>query len=236
MKKAALVTGGAVRIGAGMALKLAGMGYDIALHYNNSQTEAEKIKREVEKKGTKCKLFKSDFSIETEVTGLIEEVSNEFEELTLLINNASIFERFKITETTLELFEKTFNINFKTPFILSRDFAKLVEKGNIINVLDTKAIKNSYFYAAYTLSKKSLLEFTKMAANEFGPDIRVNAIAPGLILEPEGKTSEYLDKMAENIPLKKRGSLEEINNALEFILLNGYVTGQIIFVDGGQHL
>ena len=167
---------------------------------------------------------------------IIEKVKNNIEDLSLLINNASIFERFKIKETGTKLFDKTFNINFKTPFILSRDFAKIVKKGDIINIVDTKIAKNNYIYAAYTLSKKSLAEFTKMAANEFGPDIRVNAIAPGLILEPEGKTAAYLDEMAEKIPLKKKGGLEEINNALEFILLNEYITGQILFIDGGQNL
>ena len=236
MVKAALVTGGAKRVGAEIVKRLAELGYNIALHYNSSIDNAKKIKREVELAGIICKLFQCDFTEEGKVSTLIKEVKKEFPGLILLINNASIFIREKIINTENHIYNKIFNINFKTPFILSRDFSKNVNKGNIINIIDTKIAKNDFKYSAYTLSKKALADFTLMSAIEFAPGIRVNGIAPGLILPPAGETDEYLEKIAKNIPLKKKGEINDVINALEFLLNNEYITGQIIYVSGGQQL
>ena len=236
MVKTALVTGGAKRIGAEIVKRLAELGYNIALHYNSSIDNAKKIKREVELAGIICKLFQCDFTEEGKVSTLIKEVKKEFPGLILLINNASIFIREKIINTENHIYNKIFNINFKAPFILSRDFSKNVNKGNIINIIDTKIAKNDFKYSAYTLSKKALADFTLMSAIEFAPGIRVNGIAPGLILPPAGETDEYLEKIAKNIPLKKKGEINDVINALEFLLNNEYITGQIIYVSGGQQL
>ena len=236
MFKAALITGGARRIGAEIVKFLAKLGYNIALHYNTSKENAKKIKEEVESVGVKCKLFQCDLSEEKKALKLLNDVKKEFPELILLINNASIFIRSKIKETDSDAFNKIFNINFKAPYILSRDFAKIINKGNVINIIDTKINNNDYIYAAYTLSKKILADFTLMAAKEFAPNIRVNAIAPGIILPPAGKTEEYLKNIIKKVPLKKRGETEDIIKALEFLLNNEYITGQIIYVSGGQHL
>lgn len=236
MFKAALVTGGARRIGAEIIKKLAKLGYNIALHYNISNDDAKKIKKEVESVGVKCKLFQCDLSEEKKVSRLLNDVKNEFPDLTLLINNASIFIRSEIKETENDIFNKIFNINFKAPYILSRDFAKIINKGNVINIIDTKINNNDYIYAAYTLSKKILADFTLMAAKEFAPDIRVNGIAPGIILPPAGKPEEYLKNIVKKVPLKKKGEPGDIIKAMEFLLTNEYITGQIIYVSGGQHL
>lgn len=236
MHKAALITGGARRIGAEIVRILASLGYNIALHYNTSFESAKKIKEEVESTGVKCKLFRCNLAEEKEASGLINKVKEEFPELTLLINNASVFIRSDILSTKNDIYDKTFNINFKAPFILSRDFAQNISRGNIINIIDTKITKNDYLYSVYTLSKKILAEFTYMSAIEFSPDIRVNGIAPGLILPPEGKKNEYLENMAKKIPLKKKGKIIDVINALKFLLNNEYITGQIIYVSGGQHL
>jgi pteridine reductase len=232
----ALVTGSAKRIGKEIALFLAGRGFNIALHYNTSKTEAEKIQGEIEKLTVKCKLFKCDLSLQDKTSGLIEEVFKTFPDLEILINSASVFKRSSILETSHKLFDEMFNINFKAPFFLVRDFVRLVKKGNIINILDTKISGSGFAYAAYTLSKKALEDLTLMSAKEFGPGIRVNGIAPGLILPPEGETSDYLDKIAANIPLKKRGDISNILKTVHFILDNDYITGQVIYVDGGQKL
>ena len=236
MKKAALITGGAKRIGAELALFLAKKGYDIAIAYNRSKEDAQKIGREIAKHGSRCEIFKSDFSKVEEASRLVPKVFKKFPHISLLINNASVFERSLISDTTLELLDRAISINFKTPFILSRDFARLCQTGNIINILDARITSNRSTYAAYSLSKKALAELTRMAAVEFAPKIRVNGIAPGLILPPAGKNKRYLEKLALNIPLQKKGSVENIKSALQFLLENDYVTGQIIFCDGGEHL
>lgn len=236
MFKTALVTGGVKRIGLEIVKALAKKGYDIALHYNSSKEKAKEVKNEIELIGVKCKLFQCDLSIEKKVSGLISQVKKEFPDLNLLINNASIFIRSKTVETKNNVLNKIFNINFKAPFILSRDFAQKVTNGDIINILDTKITKNDFLYSAYTLSKKSLADFTLMSAVEFAPNIRVNGIAPGLILPPSGKNENYLNNMAKKIPLKKKGEISDVINAMEFILNNQYITGQIIYVSGGQQL
>lgn len=236
MYKAALVTGGVKRIGLEIVKTLAKNGYNIALHYNSSSEKAKEVKNQVESIGAKCKLFQCDLSLEKKVSDLISQVKKEFPELNLLINNASIFIRSKTIETKNDIFNKIFDVNFKAPFILSRDFARNVKKGNIINIIDTKISKNDFQYSAYTLSKKNLADFTLMSALEFAPNIRVNGIAPGLILPPYGESENYLNNLAKKIPLKKKGKISDVIDAMEFILTNQYITGQIIYVSGGQHL
>lgn len=233
MKKSALITGAARRIGREIALKLAKNGYDIAIHYNKSETEAESLKNDLKKLKVKSNIYQCNLNNEKEVSALIKNVYSDFNNLSLLVNNASIFVRSSILNTKNQLLNKTFNINFKAPYILTREFANICKKGNIINIIDTKITKNGYFYSAYSLSKQALCHLTKQSANELAPDIRVNGICPGLIFPQEG---EDLQKMANKIPLKKAGNINSITAALLFLLKNEYITGQLIYVDGGQHL
>jgi pteridine reductase len=230
----ALITGSAVRIGKEIAIYLAKSGYNIALHYNNSSDEVQLTKKEIIKFNVNCGIFKKDLSLDPE--GFIAEVKNKFPDLCLIINSASIFIKSKISGTSFDLFNDVFNINFRSPFFLTKEFADICKRGNIINIIDTKISINNSGYAVYTLSKKILAEFTKMSAKEFAPGIRINGIAPGLILPPENETEKYLDDLAVNVPLKKKGNVENILKSIEFILNNDYITGQVIFVDGGQHL
>jgi NAD(P)-dependent dehydrogenase (short-subunit alcohol dehydrogenase family) len=154
----------------------------------------------------------------------------------LLINNASLFEPSKLSETTTEFLDRQMSVNFKAPFILMRDFVNTIKSGLIINFVDTRIVTNQSNFAAYSISKKALWEMTKMAALEFGPQIRVNAIAPGLILPPEEKGGEYLLKLSERIAMKRPGGLEPILKSLDYILNNDYLTGQLLFCDGGENL
>ena len=124
----------------------------------------------------------------------------------------------------------------KAPFILSSEFYRICKKGQIINFLDTNIVKNKTSHVAYLLTKKNLADLTKLAAIEFAPDIRVNGIAPGLILPPKKETTEYLDRMAKNIPLKRRGGESYITRSIKFLLENDFLTGQFLFNDGGEHL
>lgn len=231
-----LITGGAKRIGKTLALEFASWGYNIALHYRSNDDSAQNVKSKIEALGVACELYKKDLSNIKEADSLIREVFDRQNDLSVLINNASIFNKAMITETSNKLISSTMDINFVAPFVLSREFYKIVKSGNIINFIDTKSAKNYSKYSIYTLSKKILAEFTKMSALEFAPHIRVNGIAPGLILPPKGEDEAYLDRLAKNIPLQKKGNVSLIVNSIKFLLENDYITGQIIFVDGGQHL
>lgn len=233
MRKAVLITGGAKRLGNRIAIALARIGYDIALHYNSSREDAEKARREITSLDVICEIFKADLSQESD---LIPKVYKKFPDLEILINNASIFESSPIKETSVELWQRHLSVNLTAPFWLSRDFAKICRKGHIINILDTRINSNRTTYAAYSISKKALCDLTMMCAVEFAPHIRVNGIAPGLILPPEGKDDTYLDRLAKNIPMQRKGSPENITASIEFLLKNYYTTGQIIFNDGGEHL
>ena len=235
-KKSALVTGSAQRIGKAIALHLAESGFDIALHYNTSRSEAEETSNEIKNKGQNCILFQGDLSDVNNILPLIDKIKQAFPSLSLLINNASIFEKRSFMETDLSFFENYFNVNFKAPFFLSQNFAKIFEKGHIINLLDTNITRDRTKYFVYNLTKKMLSEFTKMAAVELAPDIRVNAIAPSPILPPSDKEKEFLERSLKSIPLKKWGSIQNIIQSIDFLLENDYLTGQCIFVDGGEHL
>lgn len=238
MTKTALITGAAKRVGKAMASHLANQGWNIAIHYNNSAAEAELFRSELSGKFPKQKfeVFKADLNSSEEVEMLLPQVILTMGNLELLINNASVFEQAWLRNTPTELLNRQMNVNFRAPFMLTRDFATLIKHGIIINFTDTRIVTNKSNFAAYSISKKALWELTQMAALEFGPDIRVNAIAPGLTLPPEEKGEEYLWKLAGNIPMKRPGGLEPILKSLDFILNNDYLTGQLLFCDGGENL
>ena len=236
MNGTALVTGGARRIGRSIALSLAEKGFRIALHYRSSLKEAKEVARNIEQKGMECHLFSCDFNDMVDVQTFIPKVFERFPDCNLLINNASQFERAHLMDTDVDLFDRHFNVNFKTPFLLSRDFARHCRKGQIINILDTKISSTLIEYFVYTLTKKSLFEFTKLAAKELGPRIRVNAVSPGLILPSALQSKEDFEKMGARIPLGRKGDTENVVATIHFFIENSFITGECIFVDGGEHL
>lgn len=238
MEKTALITGASKRVGKAIAEHLAERGWNIAIHFNSSEKPAEVLVNELTTKfpQQKFKVFKTNlFKIE-EVIGLIPNVLEEYGEIQLLINNASVFDSGYLKTTSLELYDEQMNVNLKAPFFLIRDFANLCKQGNIINFVDTRVTSNKSNFTAYSLSKKGLWNLTQMAALELAPAIRVNAIAPGVTLAPEDKDENYLLNLAQNIPMKKPGGLDPIIKSLDFILENNHLTGQLIFADGGENL
>jgi len=236
MSKAALITGGGKRLGKAISLSLAEKGYDIAIHYNHSDIEAKETANLIREKGKQCEIFQSDLSDIKQVRTLIPRVFETFPQCSVLVNSASIFENIGFDDVTEEILDRDFNINFKAPFFLSQDFSKGQNAELIINMLDMRINKIETQHFSYNLSKKALRDFTLMAAKELGPKIRVNGICPGPILPPPDKDIQYLEKIAENTPLKKPGNPDYIIDAVKYLLENDFVTGQYLFVDGGQHL
>lgn len=238
MKRTALITGAAKRLGKEMSIHLARQGWNIAIHFNSSDEQARNLKNELLRNfpDQKFEVFQANLSNSTRVEKLLPDVLNEMGKIDLLINNASVFHSGYLKETGLDLLTSQMAVNFQAPFILSRDFFRLAQKGLIINLVDTRITTNKSNYTAYSISKKAFWELTKMAALEFAPEIRVNAIAPGVTLPPEDKDENYLNKLAQNLPMKATGGVKPILQSLDYIITNSHLTGQLLFADGGENL
>lgn len=241
----ALITGGAKRIGREIAFTLAQKNYDILLSYNNSKKAAQDLSNEIKDKfPVDCQIFQSDLSDITQVKSLADFALEISKNWTLLINNASIFHKSKFLDKgQKELFDNM-NIHLFSPLFLAKELAINAAKNSlqncqIINLIDKNIARydTSYFY--YLLSKKSLAELTKMLALELAPNIRVNGISPGFILNPIDENGELNTKSVEiikKIPLQKKGDVKNICQTVEFLLNNDFVNGQIISIDGGASL
>ena len=232
----ALITGSSKRIGREMALDLADQGYNVAVHYYQSKDSAEILKKDICSKGVRCEIFCCDLSSPKESQSLIKSVRGEFKDLTLLVNNASIFEKDTIKDLDVSLLMRHLNIHVVAPLVLISDFAKFFKSGNIVNILDRDIVKNETEFTTYLIAKKVLKELTEVASVQLAPDVRVNAIAPGLILAPENEGLLYMEKKMKKVPLQKIGSPQHVCEALRFLIRNTYLTGQTIFVDGGERL
>lgn len=236
MTKAVLITGGARRLGKEIALSLAGKGYDIALHYNQSESEAKYVANHARDMGVQCDLFQADLEDADSYTPLIQKVRERFPKLSSLINNASVFDTGGFLEGDVALYEKEFRTNLQAPIFLTQAFAQEVSEGAVINMLDTcvSQHKHSYFY--YLLSKKALFEFTKMAAAELAPGIRVNGVCPGYILPADGWGEDYRVHLETRLPMKKIATVSDILQAVHLLISTQSITGECLFIDGGEHL
>ena len=232
---AALVTGASARLGYSMAEHLAKRGYDIALHYGRSQDKAQKAAEDIKNLGVECVPIQADLSKPEQVATLMSKALKQFPHISLLINSASVFEAACVADTSDELLRRQMAVNFEAPFILTRHFTNSVKGGVIVNMLDERISRNDPSHAAYTLSKKALKDLTMISARELAPSIRVCAIAPGYILPPSSGAVDE-DKVLKQIPLARKGGTKDILLALDYILEADYVTGQVLYVDGGRHV
>ena len=236
MTPAALVTGGAKRIGLAIATALAERGYDIALHYRSSREEAERAAETIRRSGRSCGIFPCDFNRTEEVLNLVPRVFERFPGCRILVNSASIFERGFLKDTTEDLFDRHLRVNLKAPLFLTRAFAAQGSSGLVVNLCDAKITGELTAYFAYSLTKKALHAFTLMAAKELGPRIRVNAVAPGMILPSTEHSEDDLVRMSKKLPLRRKGDVRYVVSAVLYLLDNDYVTGECLFVDGGEHI
>ena len=238
MKQTALITGASKRIGRSLTEHLAEQGWNVVVHYNSSAKGANELVEDLSAKYPDQQFIavQANLAEVDEVVALIPKLAAQNIKVDLLVNNASVFDRGYLKDTSVELFDAQIDVNQKAPFFLIRDFANYYKTGNIINFVDTRITANASNFAAYSISKKALWELTKMAALEFAPNIRVNAIAPGVTLPPEDEDEDYLEKLAQGIPMKKPGGVEPILKSLDYILENDHLTGQLLFADGGENL
>ena len=233
--KNALVTGAARRIGRAIAKGLASQGANIALHYRKAEREAESLCRELKKYNVECWLLQADFQNRDGYEGLIDAAYDKTGSLDILVNSASIFPQSSLQDITWEDLAANIQINAWAPFYISRSFAQRAGAGVIVNLLDARIGDLDLKHVAYLLSKQMLETFTRLLAMELAPRFRVNGVAPGLILPPPGKDDRYLEQLIPSIPLKRSGTVESIADAVLFLIMNDYMTGQVIYVDGGRH-
>jgi len=234
--KVALVTGAAKRLGRATALALARQGVQVVVHYRTSLREAETTAADIRRLGVQAWTLAADLSSPAEAEALFERAAQAAGPIDFLINNAAIFPQGLLDGLTPEDLQANVNVNAWAPFVIARRLAAQRRRGVIVNFLDARITDYEREHAAYHLSKRMLFTLTRMMAVEFAPDIRVNAIAPGLILAPEGKDMSHLESLASTDPLKRHGSVEDVTEAVGFLLRSDYITGQVIFIDGGHHL
>ena len=229
----ALVTGAAHRLGRFFALSLARNGFDILLHYHSAEDEARQTQSEIESEGRRVILARGDLSDPGQISALVDKIDS----LSVLVNSAAFMPSGNVVSLSLEDWDTTIDLNLRAPFLLAQKCAeKMRERGLIVNITDIGAQKAWSRYPSYTVSKAALESLTRILARALAPTIRVNAIAPGLILQSNIISSEEWQRLIARIPLKRPGRGEEIASALEFLLKNEYITGQTIVVDGGFSL
>lgn len=232
----ALITGGAVRLGRATALALAAQGANIIVHYNHSADDAEALCAELLAAGVQAWAMQADFTLREEYETLIDRALETAGRLDILVNNASIFPQETLANLTFESLMENIEVNAWVPFTLGRAFAAAVPRGAIINMLDSRLDGYDWTHVGYFMSKQVLELMTRMMALDFAPNITVNGIAPGLILPPPGMDESYIDKLIYTVPLKDHGQPEDIADAIVYLVTSRYLTGEVIYVDGGRHL
>jgi len=229
----ALVTGAAHRLGKTFALTLAQHGFDIVLHYHHSLDEALLTKAEIESHGRRVLLAPADLTDPAQIQSLF----SNLQFLDVLVNSAAFMPSGNVDALSIENWDTSLDLNLRAPFLLAQEASKkMTDGGLIVNITDVGAQKAWSRYPSYTVSKAALESLTKILARALAPKIRVNAIAPGFVLQSDIVPPEEWERLIQRVPLKRPARSEEIASALEFLLKNEYITGQVIVVDGGYSL
>ena len=245
----ALVTGAAKRLGRAMALHLASAGYDVAVHYASSEAQAQDLVREITAMGRRAVALKADLLKENQTEQLVPDAMQALGgPLNVLVNNASIFERDTVHDATRHSWDRHFESNLRAPFVLMQAFAaqvpependdrgEPVAQGLVVNMIDQRVRNLTPDYASYTLAKSALWTLTRTAAQALAPAVRVNAIGPGPTLRAEQQTEDQFRRQRCETILKRGADTGDVVAALGYLLEARAVTGQMLCVDGGQHL
>lgn len=224
-------------MGKEIALSFAEKNYHIALHYHHSHDEAKATAQQIKRLGVECELFPCDLANTDTLCSFIEDVFKVFPQCNTLVNNASIFQQGTFEATDSQLLHNHFAINFYAPFFLTQSFAKYCpQDGNVVNMIDSYITKYNSPYFGYLLSKKALADFTKMAAHCLS-NIRVNAVCPGIIKGYSNDLSDHFIAQKEQLlPIKKIPQPRDITDAIHILINSPKMTGQLIYIDSGEHL
>jgi NAD(P)-dependent dehydrogenase (short-subunit alcohol dehydrogenase family) len=234
----ALITGAAKRVGRVIASSLADRGVNIVAHYNTSRAGAESLTAELTERGVGAWALQASLEDPDQIAMMWRLALGSVPggRISLLVNNASIFPEDTLDSLSSKNLQKNLSVNALAPLRLIRLFAGQEQPGCVVNLLDSRIGGYMRKHVSYTLSKRMLFGLTRMLALELAPRIRVNAVAPGMILAPDGESGEALERLAARAPLGRWGEPEDVANAVIFLLRNDYLTGQVIFVDGGAFI
>jgi NAD(P)-dependent dehydrogenase (short-subunit alcohol dehydrogenase family) len=235
----ALITGAARRIGRTLALAAAAAGYDVALHARAADPDVEAVRREAEAMGARAAVVPAALDVDQDLLALVSKAAQAVGPLTLLVNNASLFEDDRIGGLTLASWDAHMSANLRAPVWLAQAFAAQAPPGSgaqIVNILDQRVLKPTPQYFSYGVSKAALWQATRMLAQALAPEVRVNAIGPGPTLPNIHQSQAQFAAEAASVPLGRGAGLGEIADALRYLIDARSVTGQMIAVDGGQHL
>jgi NAD(P)-dependent dehydrogenase (short-subunit alcohol dehydrogenase family) len=244
----ALVTGAGKRLGRAMALYLAKRGHDVAVHYASSAGEADAVVQEIRAMGRKAVTLQADLLVEAETAALIPAAVAALGPLTVLINNASIFEYDRIETATRESWDRHMDSNLRAPYVLTQAFARQcppavtdengepLAQGVVINMIDQRILKLTPEFSSYTIAKMGLWALTRTAAQGLAPHVRVNGIGPGPTLQGARQSADHFARQRAATVLGRGANVSDITAALGFFLDSPAVTGQFLAIDGGQHL
>lgn len=237
MARWALVTGGAKRIGARIVRQLHYTGFNIAIHFNHSRTQAQQLADECNAiRAESARIYQANLADENELSALAKKIQSEQLAVSLLVNNAACFFPTDIASCTMAQARTLLDTNLLAPYFLTLQLRSLLKEnqGSVINLLDIHGQRPLNQYGLYSISKAAMQMATLSLAQELGPDIRVNGIAPGAILWPEQGSAQIQEQITEQIPLKRVGNEDDIANLVLFLSTADYISGQIIAVDGGR--
>ena len=237
--KIALVTGAGDRIGAAIALALAREGHAVVIHYRSTADGAKAVRDRIHAEGGKAEILKADLGIRADRQSLIARAAEPFGPLTVLVNNASIFEPDSARDLSEDLWDQHFAVHAEAPIFLARDFATQLPQGaagNIVNIVDERVLVPSPAFFSYYLSKSVLWTATQTLAQSLAPAIRVNAIGPGPVLPHSGQSEAEFERGVKALPLQNHAGPDEIAQGVLAILALPSMTGQMLALDGGKHL
>ena len=236
---AAMVTGAAHRLGRAIAEDLARAGWPVVLHYNGSGDAVTRLRDHIRTGGGTAEIISGNLLDEAETSSLVERASSKLGPIGLLINNASVFEWDDAASATPESFALHMDLHLRAPLMMCQKFVELLpahQSGLIVNMLDSRVLNPTPRHMTYTLSKSGLWTLTQTLAQELAPRVRVNGIGPGPTLPPKGQTIEEFRARCARLPLQRPASLAEVCQALRFLISQKSMTGQMIALDGGDHL
>lgn len=232
----ALVTGGSLRIGRAISQALAKEGCGVVVHYRSSTASAMEFRRRLQRRGTPAWLVQADLTEMGAPDRVIADAKAAAGRLDILINCAALFSKQPFLDVDRASLHEQMETNLYAPVLLTRAFAKATRRGRVVNLVDRRVAGHDPRCIPYLLSKTALAEFTRAAALALAPRFTVNAVGPGPVLPPPGKSLSYLKDHAGRVPLERRVTPEDIARTVIYLVTNPAVTGQIVFVDGGQHL
>lgn len=236
MRPTALVTGGAVRVGRALSLGLADAGYDVAVNYHTSVRAAEEVAEAIEGLGVRAFLCPGDVSRPEDVERVSAEIRESLGRLDLLVNNASTFFQRPLLEIPEGEWDRAMEVNVKGPFLLVQALAELLRdaRGSVVNITDLSAFRPWVEHPHHSVSKAALLHLTRVMARALAPEVRVNAVAPGTVLPPEEYGAEERDASRRKTLLGTLGSPEDVVRTVRFLADSGFITGEVVVVDGGR--